>query len=366
MSVTKTVENVYLRQRAALLTRQFFWILLGMSVISYAITSGLEWLLTQLGDAWMAPEITAMGDAFQQYLRSETMTSTAPAIEATAALFTSPKFWGINLLHFVVTGLISTAVTLGTTLQYIEAARDNTPRIPGMFSRMRYCLKSWGLSLWIFVKTGLWMIPGFALVIVGAELQMYDFYTLGNWVSIAGVSVLFWLSIAAMLRYSQAVHIMTDEPDRGIRECVTFSTGLMKDRKWQFVRLCIPALLKAAGMFLLVNLIGSLLLSSVALDTNYIAVQVCSLLSILSMVYFLMQRDMVCALFYLKRRDPDFAVVPEDAAHTSPLDKPEAISDKPVSYWLRDHTVTDIAPAEASPTSTEEAEKENPHEQPDC
>ena len=364
MSVSKTLENVYLRQRATQLTQRYFRVLLAMSIITYAIDAGLDWLLTLLGDAWMIPEVTAMATAFQQYLNADGITSTTPAVEATTALFTSPKFWCINLLHFIVTGLVSTGITLGGTLQCIEAARGNAPRILGLFSRMRYCLKSWGLSLWLMLKLTLWMIPGFTLVIASAVLQTYDQLILGNWIMISGLVVLFWLAAAALLRYSQAVHILADEPSRGLRESVTFSKELMKGRKWQYVRLCTPAMLKAVGMFLLADIIASWLLWLMALDTNYYAVLAGSLLTSLSMAYFLLQLDMVSALFYLKRRDADFPITAADIDITCPPNKPEVISDKPVSAWLEEHAA-DNSPAEEAAESTKE-EKEPHHEQSDC
>ncbi len=365
MSLKNTVENVYIRQRAVQLTRKCFWVLLGMTLISAAINNGLSWLLTQLGDAWLAPEITVMTDAFRQYLNAQTLTSTTPVTDAALALFTSPKFWCINALHFVVTGLVSTGITLGGTLQFIEAGRGNKPRIAGMFSRMRHCLKAWGLSLWLMVKIILWLLPGIVLMFTGGVLQAYDQPTLSNWVIIAGFMLLTWLLFAALLRYAQAVHILADEPHRGIRESVRLSKGMMKHRQWQFIRLCTPAFLKGLGLYLLTDIVCSMLLSLLSLDANDYAAMAASLLCSLSMMYHLIQLDIVCALFYLRRQDADFPIAPAHVDITSVLSKPEVISDKPVSAWLEEHAA-DIPPEEKSDETTEEKEKENPDEEPDC
>ena len=352
MSVKQTVENVYLRQDAVQLTRSHFWRLLGMTLLLFGLTAALHQMLTLLGNTLLAAEIRALSDATEQYASSSRMTSYEPVSAAARAIVTSPKFLLMNLLWFIVTGLFSGGLRLGYNLQLIDTGRGGVPRVLGIFSRMRFCLKAWGLDLWTGLKIVLWLLPGIGVILLGAELALYNLDTLGTVLIYAGIILLFVLVIQASLRYSQAAFILADEPDRRIRDCVQFSAGLMKGRKGQFFKLCVPPLLKAAGLMLAVSLVGSLVLVALGLYESYAAAEILGVVAAVSIVYFLLQLEMVCALFYLKLREP--------------------APDVPVSYWLREHPVDDAAddspsdtPADTSPNTDEEA-KENEHEQSDC
>lgn len=364
MSVNQTVENVYLRQEASQITRKHFWRIIAMSAIVYALTALAEYLLTRLGDLLMADEVQSVISAASAYMNSERISSVEPMLAAWADLFLSPKFWGINLAFMILTGLLSSGLLLGYTTQLIDTGRGGMPKVLGVLGRMRYCLKGWGLGLWTGLKTILWLLPGLGLIILGAELQMYDLFELGNWVIIAGTVLMFALVIQALLRYSQATHIMADEPDRGIRECVTFSKGMMKNRKWQYFRLGVPVILRMTGVALAVGFAGEFILSLAGLEADLLAMQILQVIINISGIYFLLQLDVLYALFYIKQREPA-----ADAPVSYWLQKPEEISVRPVSDWLAEHAVTDLpekAAEEESPLPDTNDEKETPHEQPDC
>ena len=181
---------------------------------------------------------------------------------------------------------------------------------------------------------------------------------------------------------------MAEEPDRGIRECVTLSQGLTAGRKWQCFKLGVPATLKIAGVtyaYLMALGLATAFMQQIQ-STSVIAFAVIVLVSLLVVmgliVYFGMQMDMAYALFYLKRRHPTsdapVSYWLRDAAKGDPAKA------APVSYWLRDHTATDLppeesaapespdAPAESDADSPEDTspetneEKENHNEQPVC
>lgn len=352
MRVNQTVENVYLRQDAVQLTRKHFWRLLGMLVIISVLSTGLDYLLTFVGDTLMAPEAQSLVTITEQYASSEMLTSSEPVADALSSLLTSPKLLLINLVYFIVTGVVSSGMTLGHKLQLIDTGRGGVPRVLGVFSRMRICLKAWGLTLWTDLKTLLWALPGLPVFFVGVELSLYNHGGIGDLLAFAGIILVFVLMIQALLRYAMAAYLLADEPDRKIHDCVHFSKGLMKDRKWQYFKLGIPPLLKMMGIFFAINIACVILLALLGLMESYAAVNIFGAVASLSTVYFEMQLDMVYALYYLKRREP--------------------AQDAPVSYWLRDHSETgtdDESPEEISPETTpetKEEEKENNHEQPDC
>lgn len=356
MSVAQTVENVYVRQNAIQLTRRFFWRLLGMAVIVYAAVNGLNYLLTLLGDALMAPEIEALLAA--QPTIAQRMTSYDPMLEALLSMFSSPKFLLYNFLCIIVTELLSNGLTMGRLRQQICTGRGESPRVPGVFQQMRFCLKAWGLNLWMGLKIMLWALPGLAVFFTGAALQASnaDFSVPGSLLGWGGLLLMFILTIRAALNYSQAAHLLADEPERTIRDCIAFSTGLMKGRKWQYFKVGIPPILKAAGIFLAVYTVIGLPLGLAGLTANPLAARLPDLTASLAAVYFILQLDMVYALYYLKLREP--------------------VEEKPVSYWLRDHTAADSSsdsPADFPEETPEDASlitndrtKENDHEQSDC
>lgn len=337
MSVNKTVENVYLRHDAVKLTRKHFWRLLGMTLVVSLVATGLEYLLVWLGELLIAP----IGVASAESLLAEAPTAASSAI-----------FYVVNLVFALVSALFASGLNLGYNAQLIDAGRGGVPRVFGVFKRMRYCLKGWGLELLIGLKVFWWMLPGLVTVIVGAELEIYGYSAIANWVIIAGIGLLFGLAIPAALRYSLAPYIMADEPDRGIRECVTLSKGLMKDRKWQYFKLGVPMILKMIGLMYAIIFAGALIISLIGLIEHLYLLDILVYLALLPCVYFGLQMNMVYVLFYLKRREP---AADEPVSYW--LRKEEPQSAQPVSAWLEATPASAPAPAdEAAPEAAESAE----------
>ena len=367
MSIENTVENVYLRHNAVQLTRKHFWRLLGMSIILFLVTGSLEYLFTRLGEL-LSVQVGSV--------TAETL------VAATNPAPLSLRAFVFNLVYMVVSSLIVGGLYLGYVAQFISAGRGNVPKVFGVFKRMRYCLKGWGLSLLIGLKTLLWMLPGLVLLFMGAEMQIYGNSGFANWVLLAGIVLMFGLVIPAALRYSLAYSIMADEPDRGIRDCITLSKGLMKDRKWQYFKLGMPMVLKIIGVFYAASLVSSLVLVSISTVSSpaapLIVLAIMLLVIAVPISYFELQMSMVYALFYLKRREtnPDAPVSYWLRDHS----KDDPAQAAPVSYWLREHTATEIEPADQETSEAPEApagsivdsaediapetneEKENPYE----
>lgn len=340
MSVNKTVENVYLRHDAVQLTRKHFWRLLGMTLLVSLITVGLEYLQTWLVGLLNAPT----GAASAETLVAATPTAASSALGAV-----------FNLIYAVVTALITSGLALGYIAQFISAGRGGVPKVFGVFKRMRYCLKSWGLDLLISLKLLLWMLPGLITGIVGAELSIHGYTGIANWVIFAGFALMFGLVIPASLRYSLASYTMADEPDRGIRECITLSKGLMKDRKWQYFKLGVPMILKMIGMIYAVSFAGALVIMLLGLMENPYVMDILVYLALLSCIYFALQLNMAYALFYLKRREP-VADAPEAAEASESPDAPET-ADVVESPEAPAESPED-SPEDISPETKEEKENE--------
>ena len=359
MSIERTVENVYLRQDAVTLTRKHFWRLLGMLLMIILCTGLLDAGLTAIGDAFTRQETAAFVSTVTTYMNSPTLTASDPVTDALVALFSSPRYLLFNLVYIVVFGIVSSGLTLGRHAQLLTAARGNKPKVLGSFCRMRSCFKAWRLSLWVSIKTILWTIPGFLCIIVGAEVRAYGQTGLGSLFILAGLGVLIALAIRAALRYCMATFILSDEPDRGVRECVTLSKGLMQSRLWQCFKLGVPMILKMLGVGYGSMLVVSIPVAVISANGQPSQIMVGILLPLmllaitLPILYFGLQFDMVYACFYLKCRTPAAA---------------------PTSYWLQDHSVPAspalpeetpaASPEDREPENTEEKEKTN--EEPVC
>ena len=315
MSLSKTVENVYLRHEAVHLSRRHLWRLLGMTLIFSLISVSLDRLLTWLG----------------RLLISSSPSATA-VLSATASGATVVAAAGIGLISMLISSLVSAGLLLGYNTQFITAGRGGVPKVLGIFYRMRYFFKGWRLDLLTGLKFMLWLLPGLLAFLVSAELYLYEYATASLLVNVTGIVLILALGIPAFIRYSLATYIMADEPDRGVRECITFSKGLTQGRKWQLFKLGVPMLLKMLGMLWFSSLIASMGISVLGKTSSlYLAMEICLYLVILPCVYFFLQLNMAYVLFYLKRREPT--------------------TDTSVSYWLRE----ELQPAEQPVNSQPEA-----------
>lgn len=342
MSVNRTVENVYIRQEAVQLTRNNFWQLLGIAVIIRFITEVLSWTLTAVGNRLMIPEVSEIVDQYTRLVNLSGLTSSL--IDSLLSMITSPKFILFNLAFLVLKGIINAGLSLGRIQQQLDTCRGGYPDPLRIFSGMKLFLKAWGLELWSGLKVGLWALPGMGVMIIGIELQLYEMYDIGNVVMVIGSVLMLALWYRAILRYAMAPYLLADEPDRGIRDCVRTSTGLMKGRLWQYFKVDIPVLFKCIGAMLAASFVMNLISRIIPMDIQ-LADRIDSILFFAATVYFLVQARLVNTLFYLRTRRP----VTLDG------------TPKPVSYWLREHLETDIEP-ETPDNEAAEAASEDNHE----
>ena len=106
-----------------------------------------------------------------------------------------------SLLLSLVSTLVTGFLSMGFTAYTLRVINRQPAGINDLFAYARYCLKIWGLSI----------VMGFFVF---------------AW------SLLLWVpGIIARYRYSQAVYIFAENPDKGIMECINESKAMMYGHK---------------------------------------------------------------------------------------------------------------------------------------
>ena len=110
-----------------------------------------------------------------------------------------------SIVFFVVYLLISTILQFGYSSYCLKVAnRDSSMSYGDLFSSLKYLLKAIGLTLMISIFVMLWCL---LLIIPG---------------------------IIAAYRYSQAIFIMVENPDKGVMQCIRESKEMMAGHKMEY------------------------------------------------------------------------------------------------------------------------------------
>lgn len=276
-----SVENVYTRAKAKELTKKYFWKLLGMM----AIVFGIVYAITLGGTALLA----------------------ASGNETIAVI-------GYLVLMAVML-LVASGLGMGLIAAMIYICRDGEQvKVSQVFSRMGQCLKACGLSLWVGLKTFLWMLPGYLVVIVSAIVVVGSAYTtngataeetaaLMTVLPLIGMILMFVLAIPAVYRYMLSTYILADKPETGVFESVRQSKAMMKGHKWQAFKLILPIMLIMYVVMLVIMValgaVMGLLANTAAAATILSIVLVVVLYA--AMLYYMIRMYLCYTLFYLKR-----------------------------------------------------------------
>ena len=276
-----SVENVYTRQSAKELAKKHFWKLLGMM----AIVVGIVYAITLGGTALMA-------------LSGNEGVMVIGAIVLMAAMM-----------------LVACGLGMGRLAAMIDLCRgDETVTVGRVFSRMGQCLKALGLSLWVGLKTMLWMLPGYAVVLISAFVVLGSVNTTTGTISegsaalmtllpVIGLILVFALMIPAAMRYMLSTYILADKPETGVFESVRQSKAMMKGHKWQAFKLVIPIFLVMYVMMLVITVVigaaGGLLGNSEA--AMVLLSIVLFIVMMAAILYYSIRMELCYVLFYLKR-----------------------------------------------------------------
>lgn len=313
-----SVENIYTREIAKRLTKKNFWRLLGMMLLTGVLVTVLAWggtvLVASLTGAQWVTDVQPY--SYETYVDPATM---------------GAAFFGGFVVLMLVLSLLGTGLNLGLLRAMTDIAREQE-KVPvsRVFSRMKYCLKGFGLGIWVGFKTMLWALPALVIMffVTGSILVAGDPETMQVTEStIVLMSVLpllmmvliFALIIPATLRYFLSIYVLADEPSTGVFECVRKSKTMMKGHKWQLFKLTIPYLLKIYGwMFLILLAMMAVMLvmqqlPSEAASIIAIVVMVAAYVFLLwKLLTYTLRSQIAYCVFYLKRKGEMPAIPPEE------------------------------------------------------
>lgn len=115
------------------------------------------------------------------------------------------SYIGFSIVFFIVYFVLSTILEFGYHTYCLKVAnRDSSMSYGDLFSSARYLLKALGLMIVMTVFVSLWMV---LLVIPG---------------------------VIAAYRYSQAIFIMAENPEKGILQCIRESKEMMIGHKMEY------------------------------------------------------------------------------------------------------------------------------------
>ena len=170
--------------------------------------------------------------------------------------------WPFIALTAAITLLLGPALTLGFNHTLLKALRKEEITYLSVLARLPIFFKAIGLTVMTALRIFLWLLPGWALSLLGAVLAVYV-PTLGMLVMAAAMVLMFALMIRAMYRYRLAAYILADAPEMGINAALRRSKEIMKGRKMELFSLELSfigwRLLVSFGQTLLLGMLGSVL-----------------------------------------------------------------------------------------------------------
>ena len=307
-----SAENVQTHKTATALMQAHRWPLLGLIGVAMGIPAALSITISLL----LAPLASRMPVLYE--------------------LLVLPLTVGVTIL--------TSGLMMGLLGAMIGLCRDGEPvTVKAAFSRMRMTFKSFGLTMWVTLKTFLWMLPGYglmmlafialiALIVVvysGVELSALPF-SLEAFIIVVysmmgvGIVLMMALGLPASYRYMLSLYILADKPDTRVFDCVKQSKVMMKGHKWQAFKLIIPIFLVMLVMMLVVAVAFGApitLVSASSLLVSLLAIGM-TVVYLALMLYYSVRMYLCYTLFYLNRVAEQPA--PEESAEEMPVPAPEA------------------------------------------
>lgn len=148
-----------------------------------------------------------------------------------AAVYEAEELTGGSVISSLYAMLVTGAFTMGVTMFFLQLIRQKTTDLGQVFAGFGHFFKSLGLYFMMSLFIFLWML---LLIVPG---------------------------IIASYRYSQAFYILSDDPTKGVMQCIRESKELMKGNKGKIFCLelsFIPWVLLAYLAFFVIAIVGGL------------------------------------------------------------------------------------------------------------
>lgn len=176
----------------------------------------------------------------------------------------SPSYSVLSPIYIL---LVTGAFTLGITIFFLALFRKQHVGVTDIFLGFERFGKALGLLLFQTLFICLWSLIGVAVIALGGIVAAFTF-TGGIVITIIGVIIALVFAVVASIKYSQSFFILSDNPDKSIRECVNESKIMMKGNKTKYFTLTLSfigwLLLSSIPMGILVGIASLLQLSGVA------------------------------------------------------------------------------------------------------
>lgn len=178
----------------------------------------------------------------------------------------------------VLSALVSPFLTLGMLNYFFKLLRgEEDAVIETVFSRKSCFFKAIGLRVMVWIRVMLWMLPGWALMViplalvaVSPELALKVLPA----VMFIGTALMTVLGVRAVLHYAMADRVMAEAPGKGINQCIRESVGIMRYRKMLLFSLEISFILLHIGITLaeglLMGMLGSVLASTASMALSFV------------------------------------------------------------------------------------------------
>lgn len=147
--------------------------------------------------------------------------------------------------------LLTPALGIVLTWSLLMAARKKELTMASLLTPLRWCPKALVVELWMFLRILVWMLPGMAVMVVGARISG----RFGAILTSAGSITATVLSIRALLHYSLATVALAADPARSPNACIRASWEVMRNHKMDLFMLELSFI----GWELLLSIFGSML-----------------------------------------------------------------------------------------------------------
>lgn len=230
------ITNADIRNHALDVVRRHFVKLFLMLLVAALVPSAVLGLLSAIFAPFM-PTMTAL------IMYPERLTSAIPTMILYA------------LLSIILSALVSPAVMLGLYHGMLNLIRGMDASVMDVFSRIGSCLQGFLLTLYVGLRTWLWMLPGLAVMLIGVAIGG----GFGGFLIFVGTVAMSVLTIVASFRYAMSLPTLADRPELGVFGSFNRGKEIMNGRKWQLFKLLFVYVLILLAVLLVLSLLTAAL-----------------------------------------------------------------------------------------------------------